>query len=206
MTLAAALLVSVTTRPRQVTLDTFLNEQLVGFTTMSVEVLPNGNVRKAVSGVTRFEDATRSMTYEVISDRKGRPIRETEIDTLGVTVKVVMETGRKSLAIKVAMGQSKQSTKVPIPAGNISDISGVWFITQRPKVGESVTCWHYRLLEMQWKKETTTYCGYGKIPGSNLVGHHIQSSDSDSWIDDSGLPIRTESKLDNDIPMVLVRR
>lgn len=206
MGILIALAALTSTGPHETKMALWMNGQLIGHGTMGMEVDTAGRLHHRIRSTMKMGDAERVMDYESICDRKGCPISETETDTLGEEKTLIrITTGSKEITIEASMGGETKSTKVKIPKGNISDPSGFWFITQKPKRGQKVTSLQYKAATGKWEKETVTYVGDSLVPGMKIKAHHIKSSDNDQWMDDKGQLWRVDQTINNGIKLSGIR-
>jgi hypothetical protein len=140
-----------------------------------------------------FQGNTGSQDIDTVNDRLGRVLRETMSQSIaGHVASTTVVYGAKE--VKVSHTENGKTTvkSVAVPKGNLADSSTLWFITQRPKKGASVTYLSFDARALKWKTRTAHYVGDEKVAGTSMTGHHVHHEDGDIWLDDKGFPIRLE--------------
>jgi hypothetical protein len=183
-----------------------LNGQPVGEANLSLKIDSMGGVTQTIKSTMKGPGGSVTLNFETVADKNGRPIRKTSLT--GPSGSLQAQTviyGAKSIRLQNRVGNGKATTKeYPIPKGNISDGTMLWFTKIRPKKGATVTYLDFSSQTGKWKSKTSTYVGDETVPGTKMKGHHIHQLDGEIWVDDKGIPIRMEH-VESGVEMVLAR-
>jgi hypothetical protein len=126
----------------------------------------------------------------------GMPLEDDEKESLNGVVQrnvSVLFTVRGATVTDKATGKK---TPYPLPSGmSMKDISGLWFISVRPRVGDKSSATSFSVQTLAWTKTTRTYVGDETITldGKKVTGHKLKDEDGatsiTTLIDDHGLPL-----------------
>jgi hypothetical protein len=120
----------------------------------------------------------------------------------GAPVKIDIKYGAAS-AKMTATGKDKSNSRTfPYPKGaNVKERNNLWFVRRRPRVGEMDAYSDLDVQTMAWKAMTTKYAGDEKLKyhGKLVNAHKLVSNDYTTWLDDKGLPYRSENRKTNEL-------
>lgn len=181
-----------------------LGGQQLGTATMGVKRRASGSVVTTLTMNIAIGGDSLKVKGSYEHDRTGRPVRfETVISEPGKVSTETVVYGATQASITVSEGGKTKKRKVAIPKGNISDRSVLWFVSERPRAGATISFMDLDSDTLKWEKSTTTYVGLSPIPDSNIKGHYVKSTDGDEWFDDKGQTIRMEMKMDGQTVVLL---
>ncbi len=126
----------------------------------------------------------------------GQTLSEEDKETLNGTIRKDLSIIYSPVGASVVDRLAGKTKSYPIPAGaNAKDLSALWFVTLKPKLGAKLVATTFSVDQMAWQKATTTYVSDQKVKvGGKLVkGHQMMHVSPGPTllmvIDDHGLPL-----------------
>ena len=159
-----------------------------GTVSISQKILPDGS--KLVQSVIELNASAKhilKIRLESSYSSKGIPQRKSMESTLdGKRRRLVLATfTAKGAEVVIDEGGTRKTKSIPLAdAAPRENMAEFWFIRDRPKAGDSVRAYNFDLDKFSWELTTTTYLGLSK------EGHMVKNNNSESTLDDHGLPIR----------------
>lgn len=76
----------------------------------------------------------------------------------------------------------------------MKDLSEFWFLRDQPKVGTTISSYHFDTTALDWSMVENKYLGKQNISwnGQTISAHKVKSQRAVSYLDDLGLPLRIE--------------
>jgi hypothetical protein len=194
----------------QVPLTVSVGGQQIGTGTYESKRTPNGGLEIRFAMRLQVGERTFAMSSVDRYDRRGVPLAEENMaDTPSATQdRKSIVYGPRSARLMVVEKGKRTTRTVAYPKGaSILQPSVLWFVRDRPKVGQRETHWSYSLGEMKWNKRTATYKGPKEvvIGDRRFKAHHISGEDVDLYVDDKGDVVRAEIQ-EGGTPVILERR
>jgi hypothetical protein len=187
------------------TYDVYALGKKVGSGSWKQSVLRNGDYSTQLSFELAVGEELFRASGEVVTTRNGMPKRNRmEYSDKGL----VLETyGKSSVKVETTQNGRKITKEIKYPPGkSVRSPSFLWFISVKPKVGQSETYYELDTDTYKWQLARDTYVGSRiiKVGGRNRQAHFITSKEIDFWLDSKGIPLRIHIKLDGDV-LVLER-
>jgi hypothetical protein len=165
----------------------------VGTATYTVGVLPTGRVTKTISVKLTVEGSVYESKATVHFNSHGETLDRVEYAALGGQPKTDLAIRFNSKGATVVNNITGKQKLFPAPADPPArDMSDLWFLTVKPKIGDKVVSSGISS-ETGWQKTTTTYTGDVPIlvGGKTVLGHSIQHVELDGTyariLDDHGV-------------------
>ena len=163
-----------------------------GTARITVARRPEGG--KTVRSVIELRRGSQSLRFhfEATYDASGSPLRQTQ--DYGVpgkppqrqTIVTFDEAGAN--AVVRELGASRVS-RVPLaPRLSRANAAETWFLSAKPKIGETARAWTFDPDALEWTATETTYVGPTK--GGHLLRIVRREKTSEAVVDDAGVPMR----------------
>lgn len=166
---------------------------------VNTRIQSNGTKALTLSLSLKSANGTAVVVQELIFAADGRPIRMSRRTSLG-TGKLVefirADIGASTIKVTVERDGKPVVNTVPLPKGELKNISEFWILRDKPTVGQKHTYQKFDLTSLTFAPATVVYKGLQnvKVGGKTIKAHQIVEGTATTWLDDKGDPVKIEGR------------
>jgi hypothetical protein len=166
---------------------------------VNTRIQSNGTKALTLSLSLKSANGTAVVVQELIFAADGRPIRMSRRTSLG-TGKLVefirADIGASTIKVTVERDGKPVVNTVPLPKGELKNVSEFWILRDKPTVGQKHTYQKFDLTSLTFAPATVVYKGLQsvKVGGKTIKAHQIVEGTATTWLDDKGDPVKIEGR------------
>lgn len=190
----AVMVAMVQTPPTTSEMNVTFGSQNIGSARITQTFRPDGSKFIQLRMDLQANGNKLTIVQESEYDSLGRPLRKFARQTGVGGGEMVTVTFKEGVASVVSEKDGKRETKkLSVPAG--SDYRAqeeFWFSKIKPAIGASIEYVRFDMNAREWVATSVTYRGREtlKINGKNIMTNRVDGTNYQSWVDDSGNPVR----------------
>ncbi len=166
---------------------------------VNTRIQTNGTKVLTLSLSLKSQNGTAVVVQELVFAADGRPIRMTRRTSLGsgkLVESIRADIGASTIKVTVERDGKPVVNTMPLPKGELKNISEFWVIRDKPTAGQKHTYQKFDLTSLTFSSAVVEYKGLQnvKVGGKTIKAHQIVEGTATTWLDEKGDPVKIEGR------------